>query len=277
MIKPMHARAIPSSGASLPVIGCGTWLGFDVGAKPSELPSRGEVLAALFAAGGTAVDSSPMYGSAEQVVGELLESGGSRDQAFIATKVWTSGQRAGIEQMERSMTLLRTRHIDLMQVHNLQDWRTHLATMREWKAQGRISYVGVSHYTESAHPELGRVMRAEPLDFVQFNYSIASRAAEQRLLPLAAERGMAVLINLPFGGGKVLRGLRQRPLPGWAAEIGCTDWNQVLLKFVLSQPAVTCVIPGTSSPQHMRTNAAAGDGVLPEPAWWKPKLPDLLF
>ncbi|MDB5882710.1 MAG: aldo/keto reductase [Ramlibacter sp.] len=272
----MHTRAIPSSGALLPVVGCGTWLGFDVGPKPSERPSRGKVLEALFAAGGSVVDSSPMYGSAEQVVGDLLDASGSRAKAFLATKVWTTGQRAGIEQMERSMKLLRTPHIDLMQVHNLEDWRTHLATMREWKSQGRISYLGVTHYTESAHTELERVMRAEPLDFVQFNYSIASRGAEQRLLPLAAERGMAVLINLPFGGGSALRGLRRRPLPGWAAEIGCSDWNQVLLKFILAQPAVTCVIPGTSSADHMRTNAAAGDGELPDPAYWKSKLADLL-
>ena len=173
------------------------------------------------------------------------------------------------------MTLLRTRHIDLMQVHNLQDWRSHLPTLRQWKDEGRISYLGVTHYTESAHPELERAMRAEPLDFVQFNYSIASRGAEQRLLPLAAERGIAVLVNLPFGGGKELRGLRQRPLPGWASEIGCTDWNQLLLKFVLSQPAVTCVIPGTSKPAHMRMNAAAGSGELPPPAYWKSKVAEL--
>lgn len=271
----MHTRVIPSTGALLPVVGCGTWLGFDVGSRPLEMASRGEVLAALFAAGGSVVDSSPMYGSAEQVVGDLLEAGCSRAKVFLATKVWTTGQRAGTEQMERSMALLRTRHIDLVQVHNLQDWRTQLSSLRQWKAQGRISYIGVTHYTESAHAELEQAMRAEPLDFVQFNYSIASRGAEQRLLPLAAERGMAVLVNLPFGGGKVLRGLRQRPLPGWAAEIGCSHWSQVLLKFVLSQPAVTCVIPGTSNADHMRTNAAAGDGELPGPAYWKPKLADL--
>jgi aryl-alcohol dehydrogenase-like predicted oxidoreductase len=276
MIRPMHGRAIPSTGALLPVIGCGTWLGFDVGSKPTELPSRAKVLATLFESGGSVVDSSPMYGSAEQVVGELLDAGGSRSKAFLATKVWTSGKYAGIEQMERAMALLRSDHIDLIQVHNLQDWRTHLATLREWKAQRRVSYIGVTHYTESAHAELEQVMRAEQLDFVQFNYSIASRGAEQRLLPLAAERAMAVLVNLPFGGGKVLRSLRQRPLPGWAAEIGCSEWNQVLLKFVLSQPAVTCVIPGTSKPEHMGSNAAAGSGELPEPAFWKSKLADLL-
>lgn len=271
----MQTRPIPSTGAALPVIGCGTWLGFDVGSKPQALPQRGEVLAALSEGGGSVVDSSPMYGSAEQVVGDLLQASGQRDKAFLATKVWTTGKQAGIEQMERSMALLRTGRIDLMQVHNLQDWRTHLATLRAWKAEGRISYIGVTHYTEAAHPELEEVMRAEPLDFVQFNYSVAGRNAEQRLLPLAAERGMAVLVNLPFGGGKVLRLLRQKSLPGWAAEIGCSSWNQVLLKFVLSQPAVTCVIPGTSSPDHMRDNTRAGIGELPGPGFWKTRMRDL--
>jgi aryl-alcohol dehydrogenase-like predicted oxidoreductase len=271
----MQARPIPSSGAALPVIGCGTWLGFDVGASPAEKPQRGEVLAALFEAGGRVVDSSPMYGTAEQVVGELLHASDSHAKAFLATKVWTTGKQAGIDQMERSMALLRTRHIDLMQVHNLVDWRTHLATLREWKAQGRISYIGATHYIESGYPELEEVMRSEPLDFVQFNYSVAARRAEQRLLPLAAERGIAVLVNLPFGGGKVLRALRQRPLPAWAGDIGCASWNQLLLKFVLSQPAVTCAIPGTSNPQHMRDNAMAGEGELPGPEFWKPRLADL--
>ena len=273
----MHTRPIPCSGATLPVVGCGTWLGFDVGRAPQEMPRRGEVLAALFAMGGRVIDSSPMYGSSEQVVGDVLQKAGSHEQAFLATKVWTTGRQAGIAQMERSMTLLRTPRIDLLQIHNLLDWQVHLATLREWKAQGRIDSIGVTHYTDSAHGELERVMRAEPLDFVQFNYSIADRAAERRLLPLAAERGIAVLINLPFGGGTVLRTLRQRPLPGWAEEIGCASWNQLLLKFVLSQPAVTCVIPGTSNPQHMRDNAAAGDGDLPGPEFWRPRLTELGF
>lgn len=271
----MHSRPIPSTGAPLPVIGLGTWRGFDVGNQPAQLPQRGEVLAALFAAGGSVVDSSPMYGTSEQVAGELLERGGSRARAFVATKVWTSGRQAGIEQMERSMALLRTPHIDLMQVHNLLDWRTHLATLREWKSQGRISYLGVTHYTDAAHGELEAAMRAEVLDFVQFNYSITDRAAEQRLLPLAAERGIAVLVNLPFGGGRLLARLRRQALPGWAAEIGCGSWNQLLLKFVLSQPAVTCAIPGTSTPEHMRDNACAGTGELPGPEFWRPRLAEL--
>lgn len=264
----MHTRPIASSSATLPVIGCGTWLGFDVGGTPAEKPRRGQVLRALFDAGGRVVDSSPMYGSAEGVVGELLEVAGTREGAFLATKVWITGRQPGIEQMERSMRLLRTTHIDLMQVHNLVDWRTHLPTLREWKAQGRISYIGVTHYTEAGYAELEEVMRTEVLDFVQFNYSVSRRAAGKRLLPLAAERGLAVLVNLPFGGGKVLASLRARPLPAWAAEIGCSSWNQVLLKFVLSQPAVTCVIPGTSSPEHMRDNAMAGQGPVPDAAFW---------
>jgi aryl-alcohol dehydrogenase-like predicted oxidoreductase len=272
----MHTRRIPSTGQAIPVIGCGTWLGFDVAGSPHELPARADVLAALFAAGGSVVDSSPMYGSAERVVGDLLHASASRDKAFLATKVWTTGKAAGIAQMERSMASLGTAHLELMQVHNLVDWQTQLATLRDWKSQGRISYIGVTHYTESAYPELEQVMRAEPLDFVQFNYSVAARAAEQRLLPLAAERGMAVIVNLPFGGGKVLRGLRHRPLPPSAQDIGCGNWNQLLLKFVLSQPTVTCVIPGTSSPQHMAANAVAGIGELPGPDYWKTRLADVI-
>lgn len=272
----MHTRLIPSTALPLPVIGCGTWLGFDVGRRPLEVTQRGHVLDTLFDAGGRTIDSSPMYGTAEEVVGELLQHGNRRDQAFVATKVWTTGRRAGIEQMERSVRLLRCEHIDLMQVHNLVDWATHLPTLREWKAQRRISYLGVTHYTESGYAELEQVMRTETLDFVQFNYSVAAREAERRLLPLAAERGIAVLVNLPLGGGKLLKSLQQRELPAWAGEIGCDSWNQVLLKFVLSQPAVTCTIPGTSRADHMADNAQAGSGELPPRAWWDDKLPDIL-
>jgi len=271
----MQTRPIPSTSQPLPVIGCGTWLGFDVGHDAAALAQRGKVLDALFAAGGRVVDSSPMYGSAEEVVGTLLGPR-SGDDAFIATKVWTSGKRAGIEQMERSMSLLR-RPVDLMQVHNLVDWQVHLATLREWKAQGRIRYIGVTHYTSSGYAELEKVMRAEPLDFVQFNYSLADREAEKRLLPLARDRGMAVLVNLPFGGGRQLKPLRGKPLPAWAAEIGCGSWNQALLKFVLSQPMVTCAIPGTSRPEHMADNAKAGEGDIPPREWWDDKIKDTGF
>jgi aryl-alcohol dehydrogenase-like predicted oxidoreductase len=268
----MHTRPIPSTALPLPVIGCGTWRGFDVGRDAVERTQRAKVLDTLFDAGGRVVDSSPMYGSAEEVVGDLLAREGERERAFVATKVWTTGRRAGIDQMQRSMRLLQCEHIDLMQVHNLVDWQVHLATLREWKAQGRVSYIGVTHYTESAYGELEQVMASEALDFVQFNYSVEHRDAERRLLPLAAERGMAVLVNLPFGGGNLLRSLHRKPLPAWAGEIGCDSWNQVLLKFVLSHPAVTCVIPGTSRPDHMQDNGRAGEGEIPPRSWWDDKL-----
>ena len=263
----MLTRPIPSSGKALPVIGCGTWRGFDVGSSAAERAPLAEVLRVLFEAGGTVIDSSPMYGRAEGVVGDLLAASGTRDRAFIATKVWTSGRQAGIDQMRRSMALLRTDRIELMQVHNLVDWRTQLATLRAWKAEGRIAYLGVTHYTSSAYDQLEAVMRKETLDFVQLNYAVDDRAAEKRLLPLAADRGIAVLVNQPFGGGDLLRRLRGRALPAWAAEIGCESWAQLLLKFVLGHPAVTCVIPGTGNPAHMRDDVRAGTGPMPDQAF----------
>src|SRR6266700_4181376 len=262
----MHTRKIPSSGAALAVVGCGTWRAFDVGDGAKERAALAQVLRVLFEAGGSVIDSSPMYGRAEAVVGDLLSAAGDRDKAFIATKVWTTGRAAGIAQMQRSMHLLRTDHIELMQVHNLVDWRTQLGTLRGWKREGRITYLGVTHYTSGAYEELEAVMRAESLDFVQLNYAIDDRAAERRLLPLAADRGIAVVVNLPFGGGGLLRSLRNKPLPNWAGEIECRSWAQILLKYVLGHPAVTCVIPGTSRPEHMRENAAAGIGTLPDAA-----------
>jgi aryl-alcohol dehydrogenase-like predicted oxidoreductase len=262
----MHQRKIPSSGAMLPVVGCGTWRTFDVGASAQERAPLADVLRILFDQGGSVIDSSPMYGAAEGVVGDLLAAAGTRDKAFIATKVWTSGRDSGIAQMERSMRLLRTDRIDLMQIHNLLDWRSHLPTLRAWKAQGRIRYLGITHYTQSAHAELEAVLRAEPWDFVQLDYSLDDRAVESRLLPLAQERGVAVIVNQPFGGGGLLRRLSSRKLPDWAGEIGCTSWAQVLLKFVLAHPAVTCVIPGTGKPEHMRDNVQAGFGIYPDAA-----------
>jgi diketogulonate reductase-like aldo/keto reductase len=201
----------------------------------------------------------------------------AREAAFIATKVWTRGRKDGIAQMEESFRRLRTDLIDLMQVHNLLDWRVHLETLRAWKKEGRIRYLGVTHYTESAYADLEAVMRNETLDFVQFNYSIADRAAERRLLPLAQERGIAVLINQPFGGGGLLRRLLGKPLPDWAGEIGCVSWPQILLKFILGHPAVTCVIPGTGRPEHMRDNVAAGLGVLPDAAMRDRMIKSLAF
>ena len=260
----MQQRRIPSTGAMLPVIGVGTWRTFDVGKRPEERAPLAEVLRLLFEAGGSVIDTSPMYGAAEGVVGDLLAAAGTRDRAFIATKVWTSGRGAGVEQMTRSFQLLRTDHVELMQVHNLLDWRAHLPTLRAWKQEGRIRTLGITHYTDSAHDELEAVLRAERWDFVQLNYAADDRAVERRLLPLAAERGTAVIVNQPFGGGGLLRRLSSRPLPVWAGEIGCTSWAQLLLKFVLANPAVTCVVPGTGKPEHLRDNVRAGSGPLPD-------------
>ena len=262
----MLTRKIPSSGIELPIVGCGTWRGFDVGAGEAERAKLREVLRLLFEAGGSVIDSSPMYGAAEGVVGDLLSSMQAQDKAFVATKVWTHGRAAGIEQMQRSLQRLGRERLELMQVHNLVDWRTHLATLRAWQAEGRITHLGITHYTAGAHAELEAVMRAERLDFVQLNYSLDDRAAEDRLLPLAAERGIAVLVNRPLGGGGLLQALRGRPLPGWARDIDCESWAQVLLKFVLGHPAVSCAIPGTGRPEHMADNLRAGQGALPDAA-----------
>jgi diketogulonate reductase-like aldo/keto reductase len=265
----MHQRKIPSSGEMLPVVGVGTWRTFDVGAKPEDRAPLAEVLRLLFAAGGSVIDTSPMYGSAEAVVGDLLSAAAARSKAFIATKVWTTGRDTGVAQMRKSMGLLKTDRIDLMQIHNLVDWRAHLPTLRAWKAEGRIRYLGITHYTQSAHDELESVMRSEKWDFVQINYALDDRAVERRLLPLAAERGIAVIVNQPFGGGGLLRKLLSRKLPDWAGEIGVTSWAQLLLKFVLANPAVTCVIPGTGKPDHMADNLQAGFGVYPDAALLK--------
>lgn len=262
----MHTRPIPSSGEALPVIGCGTWQTFDVGTGSDERAPLAEVLRILFEAGGSVIDSSPMYGRSEAVVGDLLKQAGMHDRAFVATKVWTRGRDAGIRQMRESMKLLQDERIELMQIHNLVDWRTHLKTLRGWKQEGRIRYLGITHYTASAYDELEAIMRAEALDFVQLNYSLAEKEAEARLLPLAAERGIAVLVNQPFGGGRLLRDLANVPLPGWAKDIECNSWAQILLKYVLGNPAVTCAIPGTSRPKHMVDNCRAGMGVLPDAA-----------
>ncbi|KAK54781.1 aldo/keto reductase [Bordetella bronchiseptica] len=264
-------RPVPADGSPLPVIGCGTYIGFDVARPSAEYDALGEVVRTLFAAGGTVLDSSPMYGRAEAVTGRLLAEAGLRRRAFVATKVWTSGRAAGLTQMQASLRQLGGERIDLMQIHNLLDWRTHLPVLREWQAAGRIRYVGISHYTASAYDEVEAVLRAERLDFLQINYALDDRQAAQRLLPLAADRGVAVLVNRPFGGGGLLRRLAGRPLPSWAADIGATSWAQVLLKFVLSHPAVTCAIPGTGRAAHMRDNLAAGMAAPPPLSFWNDK------
>jgi diketogulonate reductase-like aldo/keto reductase len=266
--QPLLRRAIPASGEQLPVIGVGTYRGFDISRKDGAAwADCRKVLEELFAAGGSVIDSSPMYGEAEEAVGGLLNELQGHERAFVATKVWTQGRQQGVEQMQDSMRLLQRQRIDLMQVHNLVDWKEHLKTLRQWKDEGRIRYLGVTHYTSSAYDELEQVLRAEKLDFLQINYAVSDREAEQRILPLAQERGVAVLINRPFGGGNLLRNLLQQPVPQWAGEYGCTSWPQLLLKFCLSHPAVTCVIPGTGNPRHMLDNLQAGRGKAADQAF----------
>jgi diketogulonate reductase-like aldo/keto reductase len=259
-------RPVPSSGEMIPVVGLGTWRVFDVGGSPSERGPLKDVLKSLVELGGRVVDSSPMYGAAESVVGDLASELAITDKLFLATKVWTSGREAGVAQMEQSLKRLRAQRLDLIQIHNLLDWRTHLRTLREWKAAGRIRYLGVTHYTASAYDELERVLRAEALDFIQVNYSLGEREAERRILPLARDHGVAVLANRPFAEGDLFRRVRSEPVPPWAAEFDCDSWAQFFLKWILAHQAVTCAIPGTSRPQHLVDNLKAAVGKLPDAA-----------
>jgi len=262
----MLRRPIPRTAESLPVIGLGTWQTFDVGSSESARAPLRDVLRELVRGGGNVVDSSPMYGQSEIVVGDLAAELNLHKELFLATKVWTSGREAGIRQMEQSFQHLRTKRMDLMQVHNLVDWRTHLVTLRQWKEQGKVRYIGVTHYTASAYDELAQVLKSEELDFVQINYSIIEREAEQRILPLAAERGIAVLVNRPFAQSGLFSKVRGKSLPAWAKEIGCASWAQFFLKFVISHPNVTCAIPGTSNVEHLIDNMQAGTPPLPDQA-----------
>jgi diketogulonate reductase-like aldo/keto reductase len=247
----------------LPIIGLGTWQTFDVGTSESARKPLGEVLAAFVELGGRVVDSSPMYGRSEEVLGDLAVKLGVRDKLYVATKLWTSGRAAGIAQMQDSERKLRGR-VDLMQVHNLVDVDTHLETLREWKAKGRIKAIGITHYTSSAYADVASVLRRGGIDFVQINYSLAEREAEKRLLPLAKERGVAVLANRPFGAGSLFRNTRGKALPAFAKDLGATSWAELFLKFVVSHPAVTCAIPATSKVEHLRQNMRAGIGVMPD-------------
>ena len=259
-------RTIPSSGEAIPAIGLGTWRTFDVGGGRDERASLKDVLQNFVALGGKVIDSSPMYGAAESVAGDLAAELKLADKLFWATKVWTSGGPAGVKQMEQSLARMRVKRLDLMQIHNLLDWRTHLRTLREWKQAGRVRYIGVTHYTASAYDELERVLRAEALDFVQVNYSLGEREADRRILPLARERGLAVLVNRPFAEGGLFQRVRSTPLPPLAAELGCESWAQFFLKWILAHPAVTCVIPATSKVVHLVDNMKAGTGALPDAA-----------
>jgi diketogulonate reductase-like aldo/keto reductase len=260
----LATRKIPSSGEALPVIGLGTWQTFDVGESQDARAPLAKVLGAFTELGGKLVDSSPMYGNSEEVVGDLTAQLGLRKKLFIATKVWTSGRQEGIVQMEDSMRKLRADPIDLMQVHNLVDVNTHLATLREWKQAGHVRYIGITHYMAGGHDAVARMLETQPLDFIQINYSVGEREAERRLLPLAKERGVAVIANRPFAEGGLFSRLRSRSLPSWAAEIGCESWAQILLKFIVSHPAITCAIPATSKVAHLRDNMQAAYEPLPD-------------
>jgi aryl-alcohol dehydrogenase-like predicted oxidoreductase len=260
----MRTRPIPRTGEAIPVIGLGTWQTFDVGPSPAARASLADVLRQFFEAGGRVIDSSPMYGRAESVAGELVAA--ARHPAFFATKVWTSGLSAGRAQMQQSAQRLRVKRIDLMQVHNLLDWKTHLPVMRGLREQGQIRYLGITHYQLSAFGEIERLLRNEQLDFVQLPYSVNVRDAEARLLPAAAETRTAVLVMRPFEEGALFARVRGKALPGWASERGFESWAQLFLAFILGHPAVTCVLPATSKPQHLRENVRAGSGAELDPA-----------
>ena len=259
-------KPIPATGEPLPVIGMGTWQTFHVGEDSEERAPLLEVLKIFFEQGGILIDSSPMYDQAEEVAGDLVTKIGAHDRLFAASKVWTNGHVNGIAQMERSFRRMHVDQMDLMQVHNLRDWRIHLPTLRSWKDEGRIRYIGITTSSLRQYDDFADVMRSEDLDFVQLNYNVGLRAAEDVLLPLAAERGIAVLVNRPFGGGNLFPRVRGKSLPEWAEEFDCESWAQFFLKFVVSHPAVTCAIPATSDPRHATDNMGAGYGRLPDAA-----------
>ena len=260
----LHARRIPSSGEALPVIGLGTWQVFDAGGDAAARAPLREVLRLFFAGGGRMLDSSPMYGSSESVVGDLCAEVEICEPLFVATKVWTSGREEGIRQMETSFRRLRVKQMDLMQVHNLVDVATHTKTLQDWKQAGRVRHIGITHYSASAHAEVEKWLKPGAYDFLQINYSLAERESAQRLLPLAQEKNVAVIANRPFAEGALFRRARGKPLPGWASEIGAASWAQLFLKWILGHPAVTCAIPGTGKPEHIADNLGAGTGLLPD-------------
>lgn len=262
--EPLTMRKIPSSGELLPVIGLGTSRTHDIRLDDAEMDALLKVLQVFVEGGAKLIDTAPSYGNADRVVGELVKRQTARDQIFLATKVSATGRERGLAQIERSFEALQTDTLDLIQVHNLQDTSTQLGVLRELKEQGRIRYIGVTHYVESAHDRLLEVLQQEPVDFVQFNYSVSERNAEKRLLPYCADHGIATLINRPFTRGNLLSRVKDKPLPAWAGEIDASSWAQLLLKFILAEPAVTTVIPATSNPRYMADNILAGQGRLPD-------------
>ncbi len=273
----MLKRKVPRTGELVPVIGLGTWQTFDVGPSEEERRPRLEVLRAFLEAGGRVIDSSPMYGRAEEVTGDLLAELSGVPRPFLATKVWTTGKAAGGAQIRESFRKLRAAVVDLFQVHNLLDWETQLATLRDLKAKGTVRHVGITHYSPGAFDDMERLLRTEKLDFVQLPYSAATREAERRLLPAAAETGTAVLVMRPFEEGELFGAVAGKPLPAWAKEVGATSWSQVFLKFILSHPAVTAVLPATSNPKHLAENVKAGLGPWPDEKLRKRMAGDLRF
>lgn len=259
----MITRKIPSTGEALPVVGLGTSGPFEVGTAPAERAPIAQVLEAFFEGGGRLIDTSPMYSTAEKVLGDLL-SPAMHERTFMATKVWTRGERAGVEQMTRSGELTKRNRLDLIQVHNLLDLETHLRTLRRWKDEGSVRYIGITHYTVGAHADLARVIEREKLDFVQLNYSAATRNAEARLLPLARDKGVAVIVNRAFEDGRLFEGTRGKPVPAWASDFDSASWAQLFLKYVIAHPSVTCVIPATGKVRNVRDNLEAGRGRLPD-------------
>lgn len=262
--EPLRMRKIPSSGEMLPVIGLGTSRTHDIGLDDAEMDALLDVLRVFIEGGAKVIDTAPSYGNADRVVGELVQRHNAREQVFLATKVSSTGRERGLAQIEASFKALQTDTIDLIQVHNLQDTSTQLGLLRELKEQGRVRYIGVTHYVESAHDRLLDVLKQEKVDFVQFNYSVSERNAEERLLPYCADNGIATLINRPFTRGNLLSRVKHKPLPAWATEIDASSWAQLLLKFILAEPAVTTVIPATSNPRYMADNIMAGQGRLPD-------------
>jgi len=264
--RAMTTRKVPSSGEEIPVIGMGSSNTFDVGRAAAERAPLGVVLRSLVDGGGAVIDTSPMYGRAESVLGDLIDDLGLRPRLWLATKVWTRGREAGSAQIEQSYARLRTERLELLQIHNLLDWREHVPTIRALQESGKLRYSGITHYRSDAHAELERVLAAERFDWLQVNYSLAEPEAETRLLPFCREKGIAVMVNRPFADGALFARVRGRPLPSWAAEMGCASWGQFFLRWAASNPAVTCVIPATSKPQHMADNVAAGQTPLPDEA-----------
>jgi diketogulonate reductase-like aldo/keto reductase len=261
--KEVIKRVIPSSKEQVTPVGVGTWRTFDAGDAAFEREPLKGVLRTLIQKTGSVIDSSPMYGRSERVIGELSTELSLNSKLFIATKVWTSGEQEGIRQMNNSFALLKRDKIDLMQIHNIVDWQTHLKTLRSWKESGKIRYIGITHYLESAYSTIEQIIKSNTLDFLQINYSLVSRQAEERLFPLAKEKQVAVIINRPFEEGALFSNVKGKPLPEWAVEFDCNNWAQFFLKFILSNTTVTCVIPGTDRPDHMIENMGAAYGLLP--------------